>query len=303
MLFFSYIATALAFALYSPSPHDFIVDPQNGKYDEHSGFVNRHYYVQDKYHFGELNILTLNTHIESDLKESNQATDLLELIDTHHPTVFTLQGLSRAILPMLEEKLGQHYQAACRDSRARDLRTYKLESMPILYDSARLSVVRESVFEPKDYDEQVYGCGVVFYDSMIREMYTVVNVDLLSAVDKVTDAELYNILDNVNNSEFKSKPLLIAGTINSLSAKAKRLVENTMHNLNELDKNNEGLSRTTFHNGGKVNDNIQRDFILLRDNEKRLKLNYSRTLSRFRKDDFGHFPIYSILSRVEADVN
>lgn len=283
--------------LFSPSPYDFIVDPESGKYDEHNGYVNRHYYVQDNYHFGELGILTLNAHVERDTLENEQVDDLLNLIDTHHPTVFPVQGLSERILTEIEKEMEDHYKIGCKNARLRDIRTNKLEVMPIIYDSSVLIMIRESVFEPEKYKEEAYGCGMVFYDRITKQFYTVVSIDLPSTDEKITDAQVYNIIENVGGSKFKDYPLFLAGTINTMSDELKLLVKKSLQNLNALDRNNAGLNKTTFHNRGMVSDNIQRDFILLLDKKKKLKVNYSRTLSRFKKNDFGHFPVFSILSR------
>ncbi len=89
-----------------------------------------------------------------------------------------------------------------------------------------------------------------------------------------TDTQLYSIIQNIKTSKFKDYPVFITGTINSLSESARWLIDNNIVNLNDLDKRNENLNKTTFHSHGEMNDNQQRDFILLKDIKGIFKLNY-----------------------------
>ncbi|ELA42595.1 uncharacterized protein VICG_00347 [Vittaforma corneae ATCC 50505] len=286
-----------AFKYFAPSVYDFAVDPENKKYQEHSGFVHRHYYTEDKNHFGEIALMTLNTHVESDIVEKNQKNGILALIDLHHPAVFALQGLTQSVLSGVQKEASEHYEVACTDALFKEIRTNKLEVMPIFYDSNSLIKIKESIIEPEKYKNQAYACVVVFYDKLIQKIYTVINVDLPSTDPKVIDSQVYNIIHNLENSKFKDFPVFVVGTINTMSEELRKLVKRDMKNLIDQDKNNIGLRKTTFHNHGTVNDNLQRDFILLKDKAKEFKLNYSRILSRYSKMSFEHFPVFSILSR------
>lgn len=290
-----------AFKYFAPSVYDFAVDPENKKYQEHTGFVHRHYYVEDKYHFGEVALMTLNAHVKSDIIEGNQKNGILALIDLHHPTVFALQGLTQPVLEKVRREAGAHYEVACTDALFKEIRTNKLEAMPIFYDSSALIKIRESVIEPESYKDEAYACVAVFYDKLIQKIYTVINVDLRSTEPKVIDSQVYNIVHNFENSKFKDFPVFVAGTINAMSEDLRELVKKDMKNLIEQDKDNIGLSKTTFHNHGNVKDNLQRDFILLKDKSKRFKPNYTRILSRYSKVNFEHFPVFSILSRSSMD--
>lgn len=252
--------------------------------------------MDDKNHFGKLGIITLNAHVERDTLEQNQQEEILNLIDTHHPSILALQGVGKSELKSIEQRLKGHYEAACRKALFRELWMNRLEVLPILYDTNTLMRISEIVFEPTEYENQAYGCAVVFYDRTINMMYTVVNVDLPSTNKGLVDSQIFNIFQNIKKSKFKTFPIFLTGTINEMSDSLEILVTKGLNNLVEFDKNNVGLSRTTFHHYGRVGDNQQRDFVLLEDGDKRLKLNYARILSRFPKRNFEHFPVYAILS-------
>lgn len=291
------IRNAIAYKLFTPSIYDFRVDPQERAYEGYFGFLNKHFYVPDSNHFGELGIITLNTHIENDTSEVSQKRIILGLIDTHHPTILSLQGLVFDELDEIISKSEGHYEAACKAALNNDVWRNRLEAMPILYDSSSIIKIKESVFEPKEYQRQAYGCAAVFYSKITEQIFTIVNVDLPSVDEKVVDSQVFNILENMENSKYRDLPVFVTGTVNTKSERLRRLIEKTFLNLNDFDRNNVGLSKTTFHNYGKIEDNIQRDYVLLRDKGGKLKVNYSRILNRFSKDYFEHYPIYVIMSR------
>lgn len=289
--------TVALYKLFTPSIYDFRVDPQERVYEGYFGFLNKHFYVPDRNHFGELGIISLNTHIEKDTSEINQRRIILNLIDTHHPTILSLQGLISDEMKEIVDRSEGHYEIACKNALNNDVWRNRLEAMPILYDSESVIKIKESVFEPKEYQRQAYGCAGVFYSKITEQIFTVINVDLPSVDEKIIDSQVFNILENIENSKYKDLPVFITGTINTKSEELRKLIEKTFLNLNDFDKNNIGLSKTTFHNYGRINDNIQRDYVLLRDKEGKLKVNYSRILSRFSKEDFEHYPLYVIMSR------
>lgn len=286
-----------AFNLFSPSRYDFRVNPENRAY-KRTGFLSKHISPPKSISFGELALMTLNAHIERDTIEEQQQKEILKLIDEHHPTTFSLQGLSQREFSDIKKKLNtNHYGIACTTAFRNDIWQNKIEMMPILYDNKALVKLSEVVFEPREYENQAYACMTSFYNNVTNQMLTVVNVEFSSSDEKITDEQMYNIVKKVKSFEYKDFPIFITGTINNMSVQFQRLEESSFKNLHDLDKNNKGLDKTTFHKHGKVSDGIQRDFILLYDIKKELKLNYSRTLSRYSKVCFEHFPVFSILER------
>lgn len=295
------IRSVLSFKLFAPSPYDFRVDPEERVYEGYFGFLKKHFYVPDSNHFGELSMMSLNAHIDRDTLEKKQQESLMGLIDLHHPSIFSIQGLSQGEFDSLKPVIDHHYETACKDALFSEVWTNKIEVLPILYDRYAIVKIRDYVFQPKEYEKQAYGCLGVFYSKLTEQIFSVVNVDLPSTDENLVNAEFYNILEHLESSDVKDYPIFVTGTINKLSDKLKKLMDTNFINLNAIDKNNIGLNKTTFHRHGHVNDNIQRDFILLKDTAKKFKLNYSRTLSRYPKDNFEHFANFSIVSRTPVD--
>lgn len=292
-----FISTVVSFRLFAPSMYDFRVDPEERVYEGYFGFLKRHFYVPDGNHFGELSLMSLNAHIDRDTLEKKQQDSILGLIDLHHPSIFALQGLSQSEYDSLTPIISEHYDFACKDALFSEVWTNKIETLPILYDKYSLVKIRDYVFQPKEYERQAYGCIGVFYSKLSEQIFSVINIDLPSTDENLVNIEIYNILEHLENSDIRDFPVFMTGTINRLSDKLKKLMDTNFINLHTLDRNNIGLNKTTFHRHGHVNDNIQRDFILLKDKSKKFKLNYSRTLSRYPKDNFEHFPNFAILSR------
>lgn len=297
MLLFFLISKVISFRLFAPSIYDFRVDPEEKTYESYRGFLKRHFYIPDKNHFGELSLMSLNTHIDRDTLEKKQEEDIMRLIDLHHPSIFSLQGLSLTEYESLQLSIDDHYENGCKNALFSEVWTNKVEILPIFYDKYSLVKIRDYVFQPKEYEKQAYGCIAVFYSKLTEQMFSVINIDLPSTDENLVNAEVYNILEHLEGSDIKDYPVFVTGTINKLSEKLKKLMDINFINLNREDRNNIGLNKTTFHRHGKTSDNIQRDFILLRDKDKKFKLNYSRTLSRLPKDNFEHFPNFAILSR------
>ncbi|KAM0679802.1 hypothetical protein GINT2_001973 [Glugoides intestinalis] len=297
MLVFILMAEINAFNLFSPSRYDFRVNPENRIYKS-TGFLYKHDSHPKSISFGDLALMTLNAHIERDTIEEHQEKEILKLIDEHHPTTFSIQGLSQREFADIRKKLnGEHYDIGCTKALRNDIWQNKVETMPILYDNKALVKLSEFVFEPREYENQAYACMTSFYNNITNQVLTIVNVELSSTDEKTTDEQMYNIVKKVKAFEYKDFPIFITGTINKMSMQFKKLEETTFKNLHDMDKNNKGLDKTTFHKHGKVSDNIQRDFILLYDIKKEWKLNYSRTLSRYSKVYFERFPVFSILER------
>lgn len=158
MLAFIVMTQINAFNLFSPSRYDFRVNPENRAY-KRTGFLSKHISPPKSISFGELALMTLNAHIERDTIEEQQQKEILKLIDEHHPTTFSLQGLSQREFSDIKKKLNtNHYGIACTTAFRNDIWQNKIEMMPILYDNKALVKLSEVVFEPREYENQAYAC-------------------------------------------------------------------------------------------------------------------------------------------------
>lgn len=201
-------------ALFRPSIYDFLVNPEERKLENYSGFLKEHKYNTDLDTFGEFSIMTLNAHIESDINEKDQINGILNLINTHHQTIFSLQGLSLTALASLKESISPHYDLICEKSIFKETRLFKSEILPIIFDAKSVIKIRDFLFHPKDFDNQVWGCMGVFYNKLTKNLFSVVNLDLISGDKVLVDAQFYNVLKFIYESQFSENPFFITGTIN-----------------------------------------------------------------------------------------
>lgn len=276
------------------------------KYDSHAGntrkdsygsqgFLKNHNAPTSPDSFGDISLITLNAHIDKDTLEEKQKSHIIELFNTHHPTVFAIQTVSKELMEYISNGVRPHYSISATDFKNIDLRTRKEEYKPIFYDANVLEVITVKAFKGSSKNEH-YATFSIFRHKETQSIFTIVNMDLFSADSKAIDTQVFNILANIEKTPYKDSPIFLMGTINVMSNKLRRAINSRYDNLIVRDFNNRALSKNTFHYHGFMNDGVQRDFIFFRDSAKSLKLNYSRILEAFDKESFEHYPIYSILS-------
>ncbi|ORD93537.1 Y792 [Enterospora canceri] len=196
---------------------------------------------------------------------------------------------------MIKDSLKGHYEMVGDSQINIDLRTRKRERRPIFYDKHVVELIKEGSFTPFHLKEHAYATFAVLRMKTNPDMiFTVVNADLYSGNEKHIEKQMYNMIKHINDGSYGKHPLFFLGMINEQTTLVRSLVKNSMNNAVALDTNNTTLSKTTFHNFGRLDDGKQRDFILLKDDEKKFKLNYARILSKLERVDLTHYPVYAI---------
>ncbi|KAI5173351.1 hypothetical protein PAEPH01_1909 [Pancytospora epiphaga] len=282
---------------YSPSKYDPFATNYYKRNSQPGDYIKDHYAPSTVPKFGNISMLTLNAHVDKDTLEEEQRIMLLDLFNTHHPTVFAIQNISKKTLDFLIDNTKEHYNVANTTQKRVDITTKKEEYKPIFYDRYVLERVLEGEFDHKNKD-QSYATFARLKMIRAKDSFLVINGDLLSSKTEANDAMALNILSNVRDSgDMSTEPFLYLGSIDTMSAKLKMYIESTEANTVEMDKNNKDLSINTFHNYGERNDGIQRDFVLLFDEKKKFKLDYARILSLYDTRYFMHYPVYSIFNK------
>lgn len=290
-----------------------VYDPQARKYfaghPTVKGYALNHSNPNKIKKFGNLSVLSLNAHVERDTLDGLQKDAIIELIDSHHPSVFGLQSVSKRVMQDVIDSIKTHYSVANSTQKAIDIRTRREEYKPIFYDSRVLTKIMDGVFEPKDTKDQSYASFAVFKKTSSADYFTVVNGDLYSAERTAIDALAFNIVVDFKKSYFKDYPVFYLGTINAIGRKLGKLMnmnddeidiedlgKTHLENLVEKDTKNRNASRNTFHSHGNFDDGVQRDFILLYDPKKRFDPKYTKILDHFDSRSFAHYPVFSILT-------
>lgn len=280
---------------YTPSIYDSQSAADYPNLAESKGYIASHDAPSSVKKFGDISIISLNTHINKDTLEEEQKRQITKLVDTHHPAVLAFQGISKDVMDFLRKLLGGHYAVASYTHVDIDQRTRRKEYKPIFYDTRVLARISESVFEPRE-GNQAYATIATFEHTATKQMFTVFNVDLYSINKKKVDAQFFNMINHYVKSYASYSPLFIVGTINVQSSGLKSLLTHSFKNLPKMDSNNKRTKMNTFHNHGEFKDNVPRDFTYLYDKQDVFKLNYSRILEKFDKKAFEHYPIYSVLT-------
>lgn len=187
------------------------------------------------------------------------------------------------------EKISKHYGVLCKDFENIDARMNKKEYIPVFYDKSLLQGVQSIGIKTGSL---THSCMAVFSSKFTNKYFSVVNLDLYSANETTTDVQFSKILKVTMDSDFYKFPIFITGTINAISYNLNRLMHTTFRNIYDLDIGNVGLNKSTFHNHGKINDGVQRDFILLKNQPGYFFDLHSRILSHFPEDNLDHYPVY-----------
>lgn len=236
-------------------------------------------------------IISANIHVDRDTLEPHQIKNLGEIINDDKPSIIALQGATKEVYMSVLEYT-KDFDAVCKNSEYIDVRFNKKEFLPILYRKDKIISVKEQYFSN---DKQHYGCIVTFITRKGKEIFTVANGDLYSINENRTDDQIDDILSYFKNSIYTEFPLFFTGTINNMGEVLRKLVNDNFLNLVSEDKSNAGIGKTTFHNHGTLNDNFQRDYILMSDPKEKFRFISSQIMTDVSKNVFQHYPIYSRL--------
>lgn len=304
------MAEVPSFQLYSESRFDPLVYDKKTEPVERAnlvksitGFFRDHELEDDDKklkRFGDISVITLNLYrsILSEQETIQSANNIRTLLDEVHPTFLCLQGIDDTLLKRLSNRLkdNKHYGMAVFDKYDIDMLTGQRNYFPIIYDQTLILIKNSGYFEANPSKPAKYGSFIEVKDKRKPEAvnFTVINVDMYSSFNDVVSAEFSNIVSDINGfREVENRPVIMAGTMGTVPENVKKMISKTYKNTLNGDKNNELIPKTTLHAGGQE-DNIQRDFILLRDLRSDFKLNYSRILREFLASD--HYPVHSIFS-------
>ncbi|KAK1348912.1 hypothetical protein CWI37_0425p0030 [Hamiltosporidium tvaerminnensis] len=249
--------------------------------------------------YGDLNLLTVNIYRDIIEKHRNITLkqELKAMIDHIHPTIFTIQGVDEEILSELGPMANSHYKIVNNDRSTGDFNSGKRLFLPIIYDSVMLELKDHDYFYTTGETKNIYASFAIFKN--LRESsseITAINLDLVSSYKEVNFAYLSNIInDIIHDPRVNNDIVFLMGGIGAVNKDITELLKKEYENLVDLDKNNINLSHTTVHANLVQDDDIQRDFIILRDKKREMELNYARILkeANFLGD---HFPVNAILS-------
>ena len=266
---------------------------------QNTGFIKSHGAKSHGPVMGDISILSVNMYTPNNQVSNLElmAQEITTLVDQHHPSFYTLQALNKLQLDSIKAALAPHYAVIGDMPTNTDLKTRKKEYRPLFYDTHDFQLLKDGTFVPAFHKDHAYASFGVFRSVKdTTKIFTVVNMDLYSADAKYIQEQLYNIIKNIDDGTYSQYPVFLAGMINEQTEAVSDLIKTTFKNTLDLDTNNEFSSKTTFHHTGDLNDNVQRDFILLKDEKKVFRVNLSRILTLFESRILHHYPIYTILS-------
>ncbi|ELQ75907.1 putative Endonuclease/exonuclease/phosphatase protein [Trachipleistophora hominis] len=246
--------------------------------------------------YGDLSVFTLNIATEINLITINQETAsfIHEVLDHAHPAVFVLQGVREPVLARIKKLENHHYGIITDDVFTKDPLSSAHYYFPIIIDKHMIRPIKSGYF--RNQKGQVYASYAVLVDTRKNKRFTVVNLDLYSTFKETVEAQFANIVSDIKGDMSISKePVIFAGGIGSPSSEIQKLLQSGYKNLIDLDPNNKELDKTTVHGRVEHSDNVQRDFIVLRDPATVLDLNYARILNDKLKIA-EHYPLHAILS-------
>lgn len=281
------------------SPYEIKTEALQGELIQNTGFVKN---PNKKVHgpvMGDMSVISMNLFTANFMDDNlNQLTEeTIHVADQHNPSFITLQAVEREHFALLKKALAPHYEAIGEKYVNYDLRRRRDELRPIFYDATHFELIKSGQFTPVYRPHHSYGTfGVFRQKGMPQRMFTVVNIDLYSADAEYIQEQLYTIIRHIEDGPFSAYPVILGGMINDQTSAVKKLIKTTYKNTLTADLNNENLPKTTFHYSGRLDDNYQRDFILLKDEHKNMRVNYARILSKFESVRLLHYPVYTIFS-------
>lgn len=250
--------------------------------------------------FGDISIITLNLFREiiADYETVQSSDNVHTILDEAHPSFLCLQGVDDTLLTRINNRLKDqpHYKMTTYEKYNTEMLSAQKTYLPIIYDTTLFSIHRSGYFESEPPHKMRYASFVQVKDRRFKNeriSFTVINVDLFSSFNDVVNAQFSNInSDIISFKEVQSLPVFIVGGFGTIPPNIYDLMK-TYKNSIEDDDNNKDIPNTTIH-AGSQEDNIQRDFILLRDEHHVFELNYARILRDYLASD--HYPVHSIYS-------
>lgn len=255
---------------------------------------------------GDLSMLTFNLYTENVVVSNLNAltSEVSSTIDQAKPTFVAIQAMEKSQMLNLKNILSPSYDMIGEEYVNTDLRRGREEYRPMFYAKSMYELLKSGEFAPASHPNHSYATFGVFRNKKQSDkIFTVVNVDLYSADSTYIQEQLYNIVKHVESSPYSAYPVFVAGMINEQTTNVKKLIQSTFKNGLTQDVNNKYLQRTTYHHTDMLNDNVQRDFILLKDEHKMFRVNYARILSLFEKKRMLHFPVHHIYSYNASDAS
>ncbi|KRH92881.1 putative Endonuclease/exonuclease/phosphatase protein, partial [Pseudoloma neurophilia] len=246
--------------------------------------------------YGDLSLFTLNLSSTISTEEMNQQSTLVlkQVLDHIHPSVMTLQGIREPLMARLKKIINEHYQILDYDSFTKDSLSAANYYNPIIIDKKIFSVKNSGYM--KNSKGVIYASWVELSDHRNNQIITVINMDLFSTFRGVVESQFANIIADIKGSkEQSSNPVFFMGGLGSISKQIENLLHSGYKNVIDVDSHNLDLDKTTVHGKVEHSDDIERDFIILRDPSSIFTINYGRILSKnFPVAD--HYPVHAILS-------
>ncbi len=273
---------------YAPSAYDPNVNgAEKEELMQQSGFIENHFAdIRYKKPFGDFSVMTLNAHTHNDLLENAEETDVIHLLNSHHVSIFGLQGVSKTFMEKIDLQLGNgHYKMFKPDKGNVDYYNDKTEFSPVIYDSKLFTLLEGHIFEPINSRQKAYATWTVFASTTNREiLFNLINADLFSDDSNATDKQMLTILEHIKSGKFRGYPLLLIGTVNKVSESLKDIFDKYLNDASlDKDKNNRTLSKNTFHGRLGVNDNVLNSFTESQYTGSGIKARYESTLGKVRK--------------------
>lgn len=271
-----------------------------------SGFYEDHDAKVPEGSFGDINLWTLNLSSSISTVEMNQQSSLTmkNVLDHSHATAVALQGVREAVMVRLKKLMNEHYQMVNNDAFTKDMLSGANYYFPILFDKKVLMVKQTGYI--RNYKGVIYASFAVFEHKSKKikteqniqkgSIFTIINMDLYSTFRGIVEAQLANIISDIKHSALiRTNPVFFMGGMGALSLQINNLLNSGYKNLIEFDHHNQDLDKTTVHGKVEHSDNVQRDFIIVRDPKSIFTENYARILSNgFPAGE--HFPVQAILS-------
>jgi hypothetical protein len=289
-----YMAAAAAFSKYGPSYFDGRLDPK-ARADVETGFLKDHNRKRSFEGFGDLSLVTYSMETSNDLQKSRQEMFLKKLLESTHATALTLQSVKKSTLDMITSGTLGHYGVVHNKEGSRDIITAAVTYLPIIYDTYILNLEDSGMFRPVGDGKLAYASWARFRYKNSAAGFTIINLDLFSASKDTVEKQLLNIISDIrNDSTVASAPVFLMGVLNSVSARVEKLMDTQIHNVLKFDTHSRDAPLYTFRISGDIINNTERDYILLRDFNNRVAVNYASIL---RESVVGpHYPIHAIVS-------
>ncbi|EJW02563.1 hypothetical protein EDEG_03031 [Edhazardia aedis USNM 41457] len=324
LFLFSIQAVFCTKGLYSASKYDPLAKNST------TGYFQNHNVPTEVDLFGDISVVSFNMFTE-EIKDTDVQA-VVDLINNTHPTILSLQGVRKPTLDDISRRLRVfgHYGIVNYENGSRDAITGDMIYLPIIYDSRIVKIKKSDYITTSGKKQSLYASYALITDERLSGdsekkgddilgadvSYVVVNADLYSSFPEMVSAMFFNIISDIADAKLNTKPIFFTGNMGITPDLVKDMMKISYKNLIDVDSNNKTLMKTTDHTNGN-DDNIQRDFILLRDvsyedgigmklskgkEEKALepvfKLNYARILNKFTS--MNRYPVHAILSLKQA---